>query len=202
MVAGIIAGKKYGVAPDVELYSLKVLDQNARGYGDDIADAVDWAIENDIDIINMSIIMDSEDYWLNRAIKRAIEHGIVVIACADNNGSYVTNPASLDGVISVGSLNADWKTRSSFSSHIGKVDYYARGNQIRSTNRLGSYDSGWYGTSFSAPYVTGIFALYKEAFPESTAEQLKEIVYNNAKPASYNSPYLVPQKPQYVEKLL
>ncbi|PLS19234.1 hypothetical protein CVD28_02150 [Bacillus sp. M6-12] len=202
IVAGIVAGKKYGLAPDVELYSLRVLDNNNRGWGYMMVNAIDWAIENDIDIINMSIIMDTEDYYLNQAIKKALEHGIILVACAGNNGGNVTNPASLDGVISVGALNSDWKTRAYFSSYIGKVDYMAQGANIYSTNRFGSYDSGWNGTSFSAPYVTGIFALYKEAFPNATAQELKELVLKQSKSVDGQPDWKIPQKPKYTTKLV
>jgi minor extracellular protease Epr len=200
MVAGIIAGQKEGVAPGVELYGLKVLDRNASGNAVQMIEAVNWAIENDMDIINMSIIMDWDYAPLNHALKRAMDEGIIVIACAGNNGGIVTSPASVEGVISVGALDIDMRTKASFSSHIGKVDYWAKGTNIRSTNRHGGYDSNWYGTSFSAPYVTGIFALYKEVYPELTAEQLKVLVKENGRAVEGQSEWLIPQKPQYEQR--
>lgn len=197
MVAGIIASKEIGIAPDVELYALKVLDHEARGYAHDIVTAVEWAIENDMDILNISIVLDDEYKPLNKVIQQAIEKGIIVIASAGNTGEEVTSPASIDGVISVGALNSDMRTRASFSSHIGRVDFYTKGTNIYSTNRHGSYEGGWWGTSFSAPYVTGIFSLYKEAFPYATAEELIEIVRANAKEIVPNSNMWIPEKPKY-----
>lgn len=197
-VAGIIAGKKTGIAPDVELYSLKVLNSEGLGFSSWIAKAVDWSIENDMDIINMSTTIDSDISYLTTSITKAIDHGIIVISSAGNNGSTVMKPASIEGVISVGALNEELLDKAYFSAYIGKIDYMAKGSNVHSTSLLGAYVDGLYGTSFSAPYVTGIFALYKEAFPEATAEELKEIVSANAKVMTTNPEWKIPQKPSYL----
>lgn len=63
LVAGVIAAKNnnigvVGIAPDVELYPVKVLDKYGEGEITDIAEGVDWCIENKIQVINMSFAIE------------------------------------------------------------------------------------------------------------------------------------------------
>jgi subtilisin family serine protease len=204
-VAGVIASKQFGVSPGVELYSLKVLGANNRGEGPEMVKSIEWAIENDIDIINMSISMDAPYYPLDNAIKKAIEHDIIIVACSGNTGSYVTSPASLPGVISVGAFGTDSKTKASFSAYIGRIDYMAVGLNVYSTTLLNSY-AIWSGTSFASPYVAGIFALYKEAFPELNANELKSLIDKQSEISHYDDGFVpdtgwkIPQKPKMEEQ--
>ncbi|GAE35802.1 subtilisin savinase [Halalkalibacter akibai JCM 9157] len=79
-VAGIIAALHNGigirgVAPDIELFSVKALDETGAGYVSDIVSAIDWSIRNNIDIINLSIGMPRHSHSLETIVNRAYERG-------------------------------------------------------------------------------------------------------------------------------
>lgn len=97
-----------GVAPKADLYAVRVF--GCAGSTDVVVDAIDWAIDNDMDVINMSLgssfgTSDSADAL---AARRATEAGVVVVASAGNSGPapYITgSPGSGDGVLSVAAID-------------------------------------------------------------------------------------------------
>lgn len=185
-VAGIInaqdnnKGTK-GVASGASLYSLQI-----TSFGD-IAKAIDWSIAHQMDVINMSFGYQFEDGVIKHLIDRANDAGIIVVASAGNEGNAagegesVNYPAKYENVVSVGATNP-LNSKPPFSS-TGKVDVSAPGFNVLSTFR--SYEGNAYmymsGTSMSSPYVAGIFALYKQAYPNYTNSQLRALLYRNAK---------------------
>ena len=109
-VAGIIAAKDNdegitGINPYVQLYSARILDENKQAPASRVVAAIDWAIEQDVDIINISFgtTVDSEE--IHAAIRRAYDAGILIVAAAGNNG-VVEYPAAYDEVVAVGAVNA------------------------------------------------------------------------------------------------
>ena len=109
-VAGIIAAKDNdegitGINPYVQLYSARILDENKQAPASRVVAAIDWAIEQDVDIINISFgtTVDSEE--IHAAIRRAYDAGILIVAAAGNNG-VVEYPAASDEVIAVGAVDA------------------------------------------------------------------------------------------------
>lgn len=175
-IAGIIAGSgdEYrGVAPDVNLFNMRVLGADNRGYFSDIEDAIYESIDRDADIITMSIGGDPDERLpsIERAIQAAIDEGITVVSSAGNNGEYetITSPATDPDVISVGASAtiqqetddiASFSSRGPSGSDI-KPEITAPGVSIDSTSINGSYVKKS-GTSMSAPHVTGIIALMLE----------------------------------------
>lgn len=112
-VAGVIAADKndkgiIGIAPDVSVYSIRVLDENNEAPISRIIAGIEWAIENDIDVLNMSFGTENYSAQLYNAIRRAYENGIVLVASAGNTGGLseqVTYPARFPEVIAVGSCD-------------------------------------------------------------------------------------------------
>ncbi len=109
-VAGIIAAKDNdegitGINPYVQLYSARILDENKQAPASRVVAAIDWAIEQDVDIINISFgtTVDSEE--IHAAIRRAYDAGILIVAAAGNNG-VVEYPAAYDEVVAVGAVDA------------------------------------------------------------------------------------------------
>ncbi|NMF00828.1 S8 family peptidase [Aneurinibacillus aneurinilyticus] len=163
-VSGIIAARKpgrlYGVSPDVALYGIKVMDRDGNGRISDIIKGIEWAIDNNIQILNMSIGSNTHNAALEYATRRAHQKGIILVASAGNDGERggaIDYPARFPWVISVGAVDRDMK-RASFSSTGDGIDIMAPGVGIRSAWKGGGYkvESG---TSMAAPHVSGGAAL-------------------------------------------
>jgi len=98
-----------GVAPKADIYSVRVFGCN--GSTDVVTDAIDWAVQNDMDVINMSLGSDFGTGKTSDALasQNAARAGIIVVASAGNAGPapYITGtPASGNGVISVAAVDS------------------------------------------------------------------------------------------------
>lgn len=181
LVAGVIAAKNnnigvVGVAHDVELYPVKVLDKYGEGELADIAEGVDWCIENKIQIINMSFAIEEDELLLRSAIMKAVNAGIVVVASAMNsNGGDVGYPASYKEVISVTAV--DQKNKICSIAPRGKIDFSAPGVDIVSTASNGGYEE-FTGTSLATPHITGIIALVMQK-PKKVGMSKSETGFQN-----------------------
>src|SRR3989475_1368071 len=99
-----------GVAPKADLYAVRVF--GCQGSTDVTVDAIEWAVDNDMDVINMSLgsVFGSKDEPSAVASTNAAKAGVIVVASAGNSGPspYVTgSPATADGAISV-AANDPW----------------------------------------------------------------------------------------------
>ena len=169
-VCGIIAANGnnnsiVGVSPSANLYILKAIDGSGTGNVSWVVNAINYAIEKDVDIISMSLGMSQGDTKLERAIKTAIGRNILVVCAAGNegDGNYdafeYSYPAAYVDVISVGAVDKKG-IPASFSNSNLVVDLVAPGVDIISTypnNQFASLS----GTSMAAPHVTGSLALLK-----------------------------------------
>src|SRR5882672_6645137 len=93
-----------GVAPKADLYAVRVF--GCAGSTDVVVDAIDWAVDNDMDVINMSLgsSFGSKDDPSAVASTNAARAGVIVVASAGNSGfsPYITgSPATAEGAISV-----------------------------------------------------------------------------------------------------
>lgn len=180
-VAGIISGKPNGngfsgIAPDAKLYALKVLNNYGEGYASDIIAAIDWAIQNKLDIVNLSLGQQEPLYALENAVNRAYENGLLVVAAAGNEGGSdsVEYPAKYSSVIAVSALTSK-NTLASYSSSGKEVEVSAPGEYILSTY-MGSQFAYLSGTSMAAPHVAGVLALYKQEYPQYSNIQLRDLL--------------------------
>ncbi len=166
--AGIIAGQRDGIAPNVKLIVGRVLDQIGRGTVSALVKGIKWAAEEKkADIISISISNVESTPKLYEAIHLALSQGVCIICAAGNMGFFhMGYPARYGGVITVGSHDR-WGKPSKFSSQGGELDFLAPGQGIWSTwlptNIDGSLRDDTYaclsGTSMAAPFVAGIAAL-------------------------------------------
>jgi subtilisin len=162
-VAGIIAAEQndvgvVGVAPEADLYAVKVLDASGHGLTSWVISGIEWALENKMDIVNISIQVVEKSSSLQSACKAAYDAGLLLVAAAGNTyGGEVTDPAAYDSVIAVTATTID-DMRSDISPISSKVELAAPGVDILSTVAGGNYDS-LSGTSQAAPHVTGTAAL-------------------------------------------
>ena len=185
MVAGVIAALDngtgvVGVAPDVELYAVKVLNSSGAGVMSIVIAGLEWAIENNMQVVNMSFggILN----WplaARDALDKAYQAGIVLVSGAGNSGEgTVYAPARFDTVIAVGATDQT-DARAGFSGTGATLELMAPGVAIQSTSRGGAYASG-NGTSFATPHVAGVAALLISAGITNNSE-IRKVLQATAK---------------------
>jgi hypothetical protein len=155
MTAGIV----HLVAPTANILPLKAFSASGTGNLSDTVRAIYYAVAHGSKVISMSFNYTTASPELTAAINYAQNSGVIMVASAGNNGQKIMEyPASLSGVIGVGSTsNSD--IQSSFSNYGAQVVWVAApGENIVSTYPFGNYATSS-GTSFSAPFVAGTSAL-------------------------------------------
>lgn len=180
-VAGLIAGKHTGVAPEVELYVTKVLNSDGLGNMTNIIDGITFAINNKVDVLCISLGINYKlPLQMEERIKKAVKQGIIVV-CATGNSSKKPPefPAQYDYVIGVGGMEQDG-TRATYSNYGWDMDVMAPSTDVVSTHLDGKY-ARMTGTSFSAPLVAGGVALLKAYYREHhnvelNTEDIKEML--------------------------
>jgi subtilisin family serine protease len=161
--AGIIAAKDntigvIGVAHGVALYAVKVLDRSGSGTVSSLLTGIEWSINNDMDVISMSLSTSSDILSLEQACTAAVDAGIVVVAAAGNQyDAYDAYPASYENVISVGATDIN-DDLADFSNINDDMYLVAPGVAIKSTYKGGEYRT-WDGTSMACPHVAAVAAL-------------------------------------------
>src|SRR5947208_1054103 len=94
---------QFGVAPDAEIYAIKVSDQKGKGLFSGIVEGINWSIENDMDVVTMSITGSDGSKALKKAVESAYnEHGLVLVAAVGNGNGDVLYPAADDVAVGVG----------------------------------------------------------------------------------------------------
>ncbi len=155
MVAGVI----HLVAPTAKILPLKAFRSDGTGYTSDILRALYQAIGRHANVINMSFNLASYSQEVATALSLATLEGAIAVAAAGNSGEEIlVYPAALWDVMGVASTtNAD--QLSSFSNYGQQLVWVAApGEGIVTTYPFSTYAAGW-GTSFSAPLVSGVAAL-------------------------------------------
>src|SRR6266542_1758475 len=175
--AGIISS----IAPNAELYSVKVLGPNASGSGDMFLAGLDYAIKQKFRVINLSLGTTKRDYFgpLHDLLDRAYHAGCIVVAAA-NNLPYPSYPSIFSSsVVSV--VKRAGGDPFNFGYRYGNViELVAPGVEVKTTWPGGGYRQ-LTGNSFACPYIVGIIALLLEAYPNLTPFQVKTILYAIAK---------------------
>jgi hypothetical protein len=157
-VAGIVAGERTGVAPEASLYAVKVL--NGDGYGTETAvlQGMEWAIDKNVDVINMSLGSSYPSSAEKELVAIAAEQSISVACAAGNSGdTRYEYPACYPGATSVAAVDST-KRRAHFSTRNDEVDVAAPGVAIYSCFPNDGYES-LSGTSMATPHIAGAFAL-------------------------------------------
>ncbi|MBT2570943.1 S8 family serine peptidase [Planococcus sp. ISL-110] len=189
-VAGVIGAQNnsigtVGVAPDSQLYSVKVLSANGIGTLEGVVSGIQWAIDQKVDIINMSLTTVNNDQSLRDITKKAYDAGILIVAASGNereSGLYsdVLYPARFPSVIAVGSVSQ--LNRLSYFSNSGpSQELVAPGENILSSfvDSLTTSQEDYAiseGTSVASPFAAGTFAQYMEAYPHLSNKQLRETI--------------------------
>ena len=164
-VAGTVASKDYGVAPDATIIGVRVLSCSGSGSYSDVIDGIDWVTyqkslkPSTPMVINMSL-GGGYSSLVNNAVADAVAAGIIVVVAAGNEQTLASNksPASAPDAITVGSSDR-YDDISYFSNYGSSVDIFAPGSSIVSTTYGGGTGS-MSGTSMASPHVAGIAAGY------------------------------------------
>jgi subtilisin family serine protease len=160
MTSGIV----HLVAPQAKIMPLKSFQANGTGYNSDILRAIYYAVGHGTKVINMSFNYSTYSQELANAVNYATANGVICVAAAGNSGEQAkVYPAALKGVIDVASTS-DNDTPSTFSNYgAPPVWLAAPGEGVMTTYPFGTYAAGW-GTSFSAPLVSGTTALLASVY--------------------------------------
>jgi len=175
-----VAGVARCMAPHVTIYVADVFKIAGSALESHMVRKLTEALGLDVDIFHLTIAATTRKdihliafgAWLGRLHQ---SKGVVCVAAAGNNNSKRRCwPAAFPGVISVGALATDWRSRAGFSNFGRWVDVYAPGTNLinayttgvyhctvspyRGTDRTFDGLAQWSGTSFSTPIVTGLIA--------------------------------------------
>jgi minor extracellular protease Epr len=166
-VAGIIAARKngvgvIGVAPECSLYVAKAFEPDGSADADSVIQALEWLLQKDVDVINMSFSSPSTILQYDDQIKKAYERGITMVCAAGNDGAgnnMIGYPAKYEQCIAVTAVDIN-KKRAVFSSQGKKAEICAAGKNIYSCFIHNSYAT-LSGTSMATPIITGAVALFQ-----------------------------------------
>ena len=188
-VAGIIAARPapgtglVGIAPQATVIPIRQNDEHGRGTVAGLADAVRRATDAGARVVNISQdTAGPPSTGLAHAVRYALAHDVVVVASAGNGGAdglrRTTYPAAYPGVLAVGASDRAGK-RAAFSQPGSFVGVLAPGVDMVTTVPVGGQcaDSG---TSFSAPYVSGVAVLLRARHPSWTARQVVDRIERTA----------------------
>ena len=198
MVAGVVSAttnnfKGSAGISKAKVMPLQIFSDDGEAYTSDIVAAIEYATDNDADIINLSLGTNFNDPLLLAAIRYAKTNGTLIVAASGNcalNDEPICNdlaapgrmtyPALYDEVLSVGATTST-DARASFSSYGPALDLVAPGQSIgpvpsyNSNGSLTSYVTT-NGTSFSSPLTAGVAALLKSQYPQITPDQTAEFL--------------------------
>ena len=189
-MAGVICAKDNGkgvtgVNPNVDLYSVRALDNNIEAPLSRIIQGIYWGIDNHMDIINMSFGTNTNSASLRTAIKTAYDNGIVLVSASGNDKEKgVQYPSAYPEVISVGSQSPNGEI-SDFTSVDENLDVVAPGENIESTGIFGTIN-GSDGTSIATAQVTGIASLILEKDKSKSPDFVKDLILKSSKKITDN----------------
>ena len=170
------AGIIHSLAPEAELFSVRVLGQDGKGRSLQFAAGINWAIENGMDVINMSLSTSRKDYFalFHQLADDAYFKGIMLVS-AVNNVPAPSYPSQYSSVVSV----AAHENKDPFTYYYNPeppVEFGAPGIDIR----VAWANKGYLvttGNSFAAPHMAGIVALIRAKHPQLTPFQIKSVLY-------------------------
>jgi subtilisin family serine protease len=186
-VAGIIGGVTYGVAKNVKLVAVRVLDCNGSGSTSGVIAGVDWVTADHAAgvpaVANMSL-GGAASATLDDVVKRSVADG-VAYAVAAGNGNIAGvaqdacgySPARVPQVMTTGAGDRTDR-KASFSNYGNCVDWFAPGVEIESAWAADDLATESHsGTSMASPHTAGVAALYLEGKPLATPAVLRDALF-------------------------
>jgi subtilisin family serine protease/uncharacterized protein YkwD len=179
-----------GVAWNVRIMPIKVLDSQGSGDYFWMIQGINHAINNGANVINLSLGGTANSQAMQDAVTNAYNNGVLVVAAAGNCGdeNYALNgcsyqdqplyPAAGDHALAVASTDHN-DIQSSFSTQGSYVDIAAPGSAIYSTYMGGGYGYKS-GTSMATPFVAGLACLIYSQYPSYTPDEVAQAIVHNA----------------------
>lgn len=198
-VAGLIGSQNAkcpGIAPETEIYILKLFNEDEMTYSAWFLDAFNFVMDNDIDIVNLSTASkDTKDNPFIEKIEELTAAGIIVVSAIGNDGpaqGTAESPADMHSVIGVGSLSYNFERVATFSSRgmtkksmligmgVPKPDILLPGEEILGLSLEPGVCKLNRGTSFSVPMLTGSIALVLSAIEQEHGTEYRKSIQNTA----------------------
>jgi subtilisin len=170
------AGIIHSIAPDAELYSVRVLGRDLTGRAMQFAGGLRWAIENGINVVNLSLSTSREEFFgLFHEIADNAYFKNVVLVSAVNNVPAPSYPSLYSSVISV-AAHAGKDPLTFYYNPEPPVEFGAPGIDVTVAWQNKSTITST-GNSFAAPHIAGIVALIRGKHPELTPFQIKTVLF-------------------------
>ncbi|XP_070561738.1 aqualysin-1-like [Ptychodera flava] len=178
-VSGTIGGRMFGVAKNVALWSVRVLNCKGTGRMSSILAGMEYVAVHGQKPAILSMSLDGKTSTLtNAAVDYLALRGFTTVVAAgnDNTDACTKSPAGADGAITVASIGRD-DERSWFSNYGSCVDIFAPGSHIKSDYFLSPRSTAILtGTSMAAPHVTGVAAIKLQENPTLSPSQVKKAI--------------------------
>ncbi len=176
-----------GVNDRVNIIPIKVLDSAGTGFLSDLIKGIQYAIDQNANIINLSLASTSFSSVLNNIIEEAYQKGIIVVAAAGNSGVNITSPSvsplNNDGnknwVVGVEALD-NKGNRPSYSNYGVGIDVVAPGDKIigYNNNNALEYRSG---TSMASAVVAGVLSAWRDYYGSLNTDEAHNLINSNSK---------------------
>lgn len=157
-----------GVNPNIELYSGKVLDEDNETTVNRVVEGIEWAIENETDILSLSLGMEKDSEKLHKAIQKAAANGMLIIAAVGDD-EHVDYPAAYPEVMAVGMVNSMGETDGVHSEVAAPGDFIVS---------RGPFDSMqvFSGSSMAVPHVVGLASILWQKDPTKDAGFIRGLI--------------------------
>ena len=190
-VAGTVGGETYGVAKDVQLVPVRVLDCAGSGSTSGVIAGVDWVTANGsgASVANMSL-GGGASTALDNAVSASVSSGVTYAVAAGNENQNACNvsPARVASALTVGASTRTDSRDTGYSNYGSCLDVFAPGTQI--TSAWYSSDSATNtisGTSMASPHVAGVAALYLQGSPSADPATVSNAVVSTSTSGALSS---------------
>src|SRR5690349_8504819 len=192
-VSGTVGGSTYGVAKNVTLVAVRVLDSSGSGTNSGVIAGINFVASDHLAgqpaVANMSLGGGASSA-VDSAVASAVADGVTFAVAAgnDNLDACGSSPAREPSAITVGSTTTT-DARSSFSNFGTCVDIFAPGSSITSSwNTSDTATNTISGTSMATPHVTGVAALFLETNPTASPATVTAAIINSSTPNRVSNP--------------